>query len=93
MIGEATNINTLLNNERVYRNEAPQEQQSDTNRAEESREQAASDTTSFSPQALALSRNVVAAGDAGESNGNEAQGRGQESRPAEVGAQFLDIRV
>ena len=93
MIGEATNVSTLLNNERVYKNDQVQKEQKDSEQADEARQQAVTDTTSFSSQAQALSRGVVAAGETPDEQRAEAQGRQQETNAADDTGRSVDIRV
>jgi len=92
MIGESSGTTTLINNERIYREN---QLRSESKAAEQNKEALAenvSDVTSFSAEALALAKNVVAVSGSAEQGQVEQQGRGQELSQSNA-AKFLDIRV
>lgn len=91
MIGESSGVSTFVNNERIIRDN-PVQGGRKQNTFEENAEQNFADVTSFSPQALALARNVAPPGEAAELENTEPQGRGQGETPT-LPAKSLDIRV
>lgn len=93
MIGESSGVSTLLNNERISReNQVQSDDGTPLAREEENQERTVSDVAQFSAEALALSREVVAAGQSSEQGQIEPQGRGQEGEPG-IPESSLDIRV
>lgn len=96
MIGESSGVSTLLINERITRESQVQEESSRGTEEHQNQQQTVSDVTTFSAEALALSKEVVPTGQASEQGATEQQGRGQEEDPAVTGSattNFLDIRV
>ncbi len=92
MIGESSGVTTLINNERIYRENQVRPESKAPEQGEEAPEGNISDVTSFSSEALALARNVVPASGSAEHGQVEQQGRGQEKSQSST-AKFLDIRV
>jgi len=94
MIGETGAVTGQIVNERLAReNPAVQNEQQQPREPEvEQQEQSFSDVTSFSPEALALARNVTAT--AGSQAREEAEPTGQNPQEAEnPTSRFLSIRV
>lgn len=91
MIGEASGVTTLINSERVARENLLRPGTRQDN-GEEGLEQRYADVTSFSPQALALARNVAPTAATAEEGQTPTQGQGQENRQSTV-AGYLDIRI
>ncbi len=92
MIGESSGVTTLINNERTYRENQAQSEKGQTENLAENLERTFSDITSFSPEALALSRNAVPPGESVELGQAEPQGRGQGEGQKGM-ARSLNIRV
>jgi hypothetical protein len=92
MIGESSGVSTLINNERIYRENQAQSERGQEEKVAENLERTFSDITSFSPEALALSRNAVPPGESVELRQVESQGRGQGEGQKGM-ATSLDIRV
>jgi len=92
MVGESSGVTTLINSDRIYRQNQAGAESKPIDPGEEARETSFSDVTSFSSEALALARNVVPAGGSAEQGQVEAQGRGQE-KSNDPGSGLLDIRV
>ena len=91
MIGESSGVPTLINNERIAReNQVRSETREDS--GDDGLEQSYTDVTSFSPQALALARNIAPAEASAEENQTQSQGRGQDGA-GNSAARFLDIRI
>ena len=78
MIGESSGVDTLFNNERIYRESQVEKEQAPVSVSEESADQTVSDVARFSAEAVALSREVVAAGESNEQDATQPEGRGQE---------------
>ncbi len=92
MIGEASGVTTLINNERIQRENQVNAESSLSQRGADVRDQYFSDVTSFSPEALALSKNVTPAGGTADNDQVEQQNDNQEKIQNST-ARFLDIRV
>ena len=90
MIGEASGVTTLINNERLQRENQVSSENRFSDQEEEVREQNFSDVTSFSAEALALAKNVVPVGGSTEEGQFENQGHEKNQNST---ARFLDIRV
>ena len=75
MIGEASGVTTLINNERIQRENQVSSESRSSAQEEEVREQNFSDVTSFSAEALALAKNVVPVGGSVEEGQLEQQGQ------------------
>lgn len=91
MIGESSSISTVINNDTIVKGNPLQSgKRQDT--AKEDMEQKSADVASFSPQALALDKNVSQPGASAEQGQSEPQGRGQGGAQS-IPARFLDIRV
>ncbi len=92
MIGESSGVTTLINNERISRENQVQSEKGVSEKSAEIPQQKSSDVTSFSAEALALSRKVVPAGDTLEDGQVSQPGRGQEEKHNSP-PRSLDIRV
>jgi hypothetical protein len=92
MIGEASGVTTLINNERIQRENQVNSESSLSQRGEDVREQNFSDVTSFSSEALALAKNVTPAEGTAEQDQIEQQNQDQEKIQNST-TRFLDIRV
>jgi len=93
MIGESSGVTTLINNERITReNQVGPENSKKTDQSEEALEGKFSDVTSFSSEALALAKNVVPVGGTAEQEQAESQGFSQQNIQNTT-SRFLDIRV
>ncbi|MCP4343613.1 MAG: hypothetical protein GY799_33235 [Desulfobulbaceae bacterium] len=90
MIGEASGVTTLINNERIQRENQVSSESRSSDQGEELGEQNFSDVTSFSAEALALAKNVVPVGGSAEEGQLEQQGQDQTQNST---ARLLDIRV
>jgi hypothetical protein len=90
MIGEASGVTTLINNERIQRENQVSSESRSSDQGEEIGEQNFSDVTSFSAEALALAKNVVPAGGSAEEGQLEQQGQDKTQNST---ARFLDIRA
>ena len=92
MIGESSGVTTLINNERITRENQVRSENKKPAQAQEAVTGNFSDVTSFSSEALALARNVVpAAGSAAQGQVEQQdQGQGKEQNNT---AKFLNIRV
>jgi hypothetical protein len=78
MIGESSGVTTLINNERISRENQVQSEKGVAEKSAEIPQQKFSDVTSFSAEALVLSKRVVPAGDTLEDGQVSQPGRGQE---------------
>jgi hypothetical protein len=92
MIGESSGVTTLINNERIQRENQVSSERRLPVQGEEVSEQKFSDITSFSSEALALAKTVVPVGGSSEQGQVEQQDQGQEKSQNSM-ARFLDIRV
>jgi len=92
MIGEASGVTTLINNERIQRENQVSSENCLSQRGEEVRDKNFSDVTSFSSEALALAKNVTPAEGNAEHDQIEQQNQDQEKIQNST-ARFLDIRV
>lgn len=92
MIGESSGVPTLINNERINRENQVRSENSSTSAEEEPLAGNFSDVTTFSSEALALARNVTAAGGNQEEQQLESQDGGQAQNQSN-GPRRLDIRV
>ena len=92
MIGEASGVTTLINNERIQREKQVSSESRFSDQGEELGEQNFSDVTSFSAEALALAKNVVPVEGNVEEGQLEQQNQGREKNQNST-ARFLDIRV
>ncbi len=92
MIGEASNVTTLINNERIYRENQVKPESKELDQGEEAVALRGDDVTSFSSEALALARKVTPVNGSAEDGQVEQQGRGQE-KSQDTTSRFLDIRV
>jgi hypothetical protein len=92
MIGESSGVTTLINSERLYRENQLRPEGKASDQDEEALAGNISDVTSFSAEALALAQNVVPVSGSSEQGQVERQGRGQEESASST-ARFLDIRV
>lgn len=92
MIGEASGVTTLINNERIQRENQVNAESSLSQRGEEVRDQNFSDVTSFSSEALALAKNVTPTEGTAEHDQLEQQNQDEEKIQNST-ATFLDIRV
>jgi hypothetical protein len=90
MIGEASGVTTLINNERIQRENQVSSESRSSDQGEEIGEQNFSDVTFFSVEALALAKNVVPAGGSAEEGQLEQQGQDKTQNST---ARFLDIRA
>jgi hypothetical protein len=90
MIGESSNISTLVNSERISREN--QIRPGGGQEEEDSKQQSYADVASFSPQALALARNVAPTGASAEQEQTQSQGR-QQGADSGLSARLLDIRI
>ncbi len=94
MIGESSGVTTLINNERISRENQPGPKSKSPDQGEEVPVGNISDVTSFSSEALALARTVLPAGGSASEGQVEQQDRGQEQKNNRNNlAGFLDIRV
>jgi hypothetical protein len=91
MIGGSNGIATLLNNERIYREGQVEESQQAAVEKDQSAEQTVSDITRFSAEAIALSREVVAAGDVQEQDASPAAERNAEGNQIAASPPFRVI--
>ncbi len=92
MIGESSGITTVINNERIQRENQVRPESKVPDPAEEAKEGNISDVTSFSSEAMALAKNIVPV------SGNQAQGQTEQQGQRQGKSQnstsrFLDIRV
>lgn len=92
MVGESSGVSTLLNSERISRENPAPIGDGQSGDQQENQERVVSDIATFSAEALALSRQVVAAGESAEQGSVESQGRGQEPEPG-AAVPSIDIRV
>lgn len=92
MIGESSGVTTLINNERITRENQVRSENKKPEQAEEAMTGNFSDVTSFSSEALALARNVVPVGGSAAQGQVEQQDQGQGKEQKNT-AKFLDIRV
>jgi hypothetical protein len=90
MIGEASGVTTLINNERIQRENQVSSESRFSEQGEEFKEQSFSDVTSFSTEALALAKNVAPVEGSAEEGQLEQQGQVKDQNST---ARFLDIRV
>lgn len=94
MIGESSGVTTLINNERITRENQVRSENKKPEQAQEAVAGNFSDVTSFSSEALALARNVVPAEGSAAQGQVERQDQSQEKMQGqESSARFLDIRV
>lgn len=95
MIGESSGVTTLINNERITRENQAGSGNKKPEKAQEALAGNFSDVTSFSSEALALARKVVPAGGSAAQGHIEKQDESQEKMQAQQksSAKFLDIRV
>jgi hypothetical protein len=91
MIGESSSITTLINSDRVARENLSRPGTRQDN-GDEGLEQRYADVISFSPQALALARNIAPAAATAEEGQTQSQDQGQEDRQL-IAAGYLDIRI
>jgi len=92
MIGESSGVTTLLNNERIQRENQVRPESKVPLQGEDVSAANFSDVTSFSSEALALAKKVLPVG------GNAEQGQVEQQDPGPAKNQenitgFLDIRV
>lgn len=92
MVAESSGVATLLNTERIQRDNTAQPENNRRADEQESLARSVSDVATFSAEALALSREVIPPGESSEQGASEPQGRGQEASPADA-AVSIDIRV
>lgn len=92
MIGESSGVSTLLNSERIYREQQAESQQRVPGDAEETTVTSVSDEVTFSAEAVALAQRVPAASENDEQGRVEPEGR-QQDQAEERQELFLDIRV
>ena len=92
MIGESSGVTTLINSDRIYRQNQVGSESKAADPGEEAMENNFSDVTSFSSEALALARNIIPVTGSAEEGQVEQQGRGQEKSKG-VPSGILDIRV
>lgn len=90
MLGESSNISTLIHSERISRGN--QIRPGGGQEEEDAQQQSYADVASFSPQSLALARNVTPAGASAEQEQPQSQGRGQ-GGDRSGSARLIDIRV
>ena len=90
MIGEASGVTSLINNERLQRENQVNSESRFSDQEEEVREQNFSDVTSFTAEALALAKSVVPVG--GSTAEGQLENQGHEKNQNST-ARFLDIRV
>lgn len=94
MIGEPSSVTTLINNERITRENQVRSENKKPGQTQEALTGNFSDVTSFSSEALALARNVVPAGGSAAQGQIEKQDQGQEKmQEQKKSSRFLDIRV
>ncbi len=94
MIGESSGVTTLINNERISRENQPEPAAKTPDQDDEVASGNFSDITSFSSEALALARKVVPAGGSGADGQVDRQDQGQaQKRMQDQTTGFLDIRV
>lgn len=94
MIGESSGVTTLINNERITRENQVRSENKKPDQAQQELAGNFSDVTSFSSEALALARNVVPVGGSAAQGQVEKQDQSQERMQGrESSARFLDIRV
>jgi hypothetical protein len=94
MIGESSGVTTLINNERITRENQVRSENKKPDQAQEALAGNFSDVTSFSSEALALARNVVPAGGSAAQGQVEKQVQSPEKMQGQKSsAKFLDIRV
>ncbi|MCP3887627.1 MAG: hypothetical protein GY702_01980 [Desulfobulbaceae bacterium] len=91
MVIESSGVSTLLNQDRISRDYQVQSDGSEGPEQEAAPEQTVSDVATFSPQALALSRSVVEAGETSAQSDTAAVGRGQEAEQQGPAAGSLNI--
>lgn len=91
MIGESSGVATLLNNERIFREAQVGDARQSAPEREQPAEEAVSDVTRFSAEAIALSREVVAAGEGSELDSNQTTE--QPPEPAADEQQALPFRA
>ncbi len=92
MIGEASGVTTLINNERIQRENQVSSGRREPDQGEKELAENVSDVTSFSSEALALAKNVIPVSGSAAENQVEQQANGQE-KTQNSAARFLDIRV
>jgi hypothetical protein len=95
MIGESSGVTTLINNERIYRENQLRSENKASDQGEETLAASAgnfSDVTSFSSEALALAGKVVPVGGSAAEGKLEQQDQDQK-RSENSTAGLLDIRV
>jgi hypothetical protein len=92
MIGESSGVTTLINNERITRENQVRSENKNPDQAQEALAGNFSDVTSFSSEALALAKSVVPAGGSAAQGQVEQQDQGQGKEQKNT-AKFLDIRV
>lgn len=94
MIGESSGVTTLINNERITRENRVQgdSQSRESTDQDDFQQGGVSDTASFSTEALALARNVVPVTESAAQGDTEGQGRGQGEDDTSA-PRFLDIRA
>jgi hypothetical protein len=95
MIGESSGVTTLINNERIYRENQLRSENKASDQGEETLAASAgnfSDVTSFSSEALALAGKVVPVGGSGAEGKLEQQDQDQKRSPNSATG-LLDIRV
>jgi hypothetical protein len=92
MIGESSGVTTLLNNERIQRENQISPESKAPPQGEDVAAANFSDVTSFSAEALALSQKVLPAGGNPEQDQVEQQDTGRE-KSREYPPGFLDIRA
>ncbi len=92
MIGEASGVTTLINNERIQRENQVRSESRAPDQGEEELAGNVSDVTSFSSEAMALAKNVTPVGGSEAQEQVEQQEQGQDKSQSST-ARFLDIRV
>ncbi len=94
MIGEPSSVTTLINNERITRENQVRSENKKPEQSQEALVGNFSDVTSFSSEALALARNIVPTGGSAAQGQVEKQDQSQEKTQGQKRtARFLDIRV
>lgn len=93
MIGESSGVTTLINNERINRENQVRPESKAPDHGKDTVAANFSDVTSFSSEALALAKNVVPVSGNSEQEQVEQQSQGQDGKETTTTARFLDIRV
>lgn len=93
MIGESSGVTTLINNERINRENQVRPESKAPEQGKDAAAANFSDVTSFSSEALALSKNVAPVSGSAKQQQVEQQSQGQDGSKNTTTARFLDIRV